>query len=114
MRTVVSGEGRSRTSRRWEAQTRFEKVADNGSFSLLRVEIHTGVTHQIRAHLLATGHPLVGDLSYGNARPDPLGLGHQFLHACSLGFDHPGTGREVNVDSPLPEELSRLLQWLGL
>ena len=76
--------------------------------TLLRVRLETGRTHQIRAHLQAIGHPVAGDPQYG--RPGLYGLERQFLHAARLAFDHPMTGRRVDVESPLPQDLVAALE----
>jgi 23S rRNA pseudouridine1911/1915/1917 synthase len=80
----------------------------------LEIEIETGVTHQIRVHLQAAGHPLVGDPLYGKDRGDPFGLARQFLHAFYLGFRHPKDDREVVVKSVLPEDLKQVAARLEL
>ena len=69
--------------------------------SLLEVRLETGRTHQIRVHLAAIGHPVVGDRVYGRGGQE-LGLTRQFLHAARLAFEHPITGRRIELDSPLP------------
>jgi 23S rRNA pseudouridine1911/1915/1917 synthase len=76
-------------------------------FTLLRVRLETGRTHQIRAHLLAIGHPVAGDPEYGHA--GLLGLERQFLHAERLAFAHPVTGVDVDIRSPLPADLAAVL-----
>jgi 23S rRNA pseudouridine1911/1915/1917 synthase len=76
--------------------------------TLLRVRLETGRTHQIRAHLQAIGHPVVGDPEYGT--PARLGLERQFLHAARLRFAQPLTGAPVDVASPLPEDLRTALE----
>jgi 23S rRNA pseudouridine1911/1915/1917 synthase len=86
-----------------EAITHFELERALPRTTLLRVRLQTGRTHQIRAHLQAIGHPVVGDPEYGT--PGRLGLERQFLHATRLAFDHPVTGAAVDVSSPLPEDL---------
>jgi 23S rRNA pseudouridine1911/1915/1917 synthase len=86
-----------------DAVTHFEVVEQRGDHALLRVRLETGRTHQIRVHLAAIALPVVGDPVYGV--PDPV-LGRQFLHATRLAFPHPFTGEQVDVESPLPEDLA--------
>jgi 23S rRNA pseudouridine1911/1915/1917 synthase len=76
--------------------------------TLLRVRLETGRTHQIRAHLRAIDHPVVGDPEYGT--PGRLDLTRQFLHAARLAFAHPVTGAPVDVSSPLPPDLAAALE----
>ncbi len=83
--------------------------------SLVEVELETGRTHQIRVHMSAHRHPLVGDELYG---ADPtltarLGLTRQWLHAIRLGFEHPTTGRRLELEAPYPEDLRRALEILA-
>ena len=89
-----------------EARTHFEVERALPATTLLRVRLETGRTHQIRAHLLAIGHPVCGDPEYGHA--GLLGLERQFLHATRLAFDHPVSGERVDVVSPLPPDWRRL------
>jgi 23S rRNA pseudouridine1911/1915/1917 synthase len=89
-----------------EAVTHFEVERLWPQHALLRVRLETGRTHQIRVHLEAIGLPIVGDTVYGV--PDPA-LRRQFLHAARLAFPHPFTADQVDVTSPLPEELERYL-----
>jgi 23S rRNA pseudouridine1911/1915/1917 synthase len=77
--------------------------------SLLEVRLETGRTHQIRVHLAAIGHPVVGDRVYGRGGHE-LGLTRQFLHAARLAFEHPITGRRIELDSPLPPDLVAALE----
>ena len=88
------------------ALTRFQPLERRGGFTLLDVEIATGVLHQIRAHLAFIGHPLAGDTLYGG--PPLPGLERHFLHASRLAFTHPDGGRP-RFQSPLPEDLAALL-----
>jgi 23S rRNA pseudouridine1911/1915/1917 synthase len=90
-----------------EAITHFETEEVFDGFTLLRVRLETGRTHQIRAHLLAIGHPVAGDPEYGRA--GLLDLPRQFLHAERLAFRHPSTGAAIDVRSPLPADLSKAL-----
>jgi 23S rRNA pseudouridine1911/1915/1917 synthase len=73
------------------------------------VRLETGRTHQIRAHLLAIGHPVVGDPEYGGGFRLP-GLERQFLHSARIGFEHPVSGATVQVRAPLPEDLQEALR----
>ena len=75
------------------------------------MRLETGRTHQIRAHLLAIGHPVAGDPEYGTA--GRLGLERQFLHAARLAFAHPVTGEPIDVSSPLPADLRAALARAG-
>ena len=95
-----------------EALTDFRVLSRAGDASLLEVRIHTGVLHQIRAHLAAIGTPVLGDTDYGG-RPLP-GVDRFFLHAARLGFSHPATGSRLEITAPLPDELHRALEALGL
>lgn len=83
--------------------------------SLVEVELETGRTHQIRVHMAAHRHPLVGDELYG---ADPtltarLGLTRQWLHAIRLGFEHPTTGRRLELEAPYPADLRLALEILA-
>jgi 23S rRNA pseudouridine1911/1915/1917 synthase len=79
--------------------------------SLLEAEPMTGRTHQIRVHLKAIGHPIVGDRAYGGGGDDAarLGLTRPFLHAWRLAFVHPSTGAPIEVEEPLPDDLAEAL-----
>jgi 23S rRNA pseudouridine1911/1915/1917 synthase len=90
-----------------EAVTHFELEELLPRHALLRVRLETGRTHQIRVHLAAIELPVAGDPTYGV--PGDLGLARQFLHATRLAFTHPLTGERVEVESPLPPDLSAAL-----
>jgi 23S rRNA pseudouridine1911/1915/1917 synthase len=90
-----------------DAVTHFEVEELLRRHSLLRVALETGRTHQIRVHLAAIDLPIAGDPVYG--RPGELGLERQFLHAERLAFEHPITGAQVDVRSPLPADLEAAL-----
>jgi 23S rRNA pseudouridine1911/1915/1917 synthase len=75
--------------------------------SLVEVRVGRARRHQIRAHLAALGHPILGDALYGG--PAALGLGHHFLHASELGFRHPVASTELRLRSELPVSLQRVL-----
>jgi len=91
-----------------EAITHFEVERALPHDTLLRVRLQTGRTHQIRAHLLAIGHPVAGDPEYG--APGRHGLERQFLHAARLAFPHPVSGAAIDVRSPLPDDLATALE----
>lgn len=93
------------------ARTGWKLIETIGPCALLEVELFTGRTHQIRAHLSHIGHPIVDDERYGGLR-EPALLQRQALHAFQLGFKHPLTGLEVSFQAPLPQDISELLQRL--
>jgi 23S rRNA pseudouridine1911/1915/1917 synthase len=78
--------------------------------TLLDVTLGTGRTHQIRVHLEAIGHPVVGDPTYCPPAMDRFGLHRQFLHACRLALPHPVTGETLEVESELPDDLVAALE----
>lgn len=77
--------------------------------TLLRLNLETGRTHQIRVHLAAIGHPVVNDARYGHRRDTRLGAERVFLHASALGFAHPRTGAREELNSALPADLAPLV-----
>jgi 23S rRNA pseudouridine1911/1915/1917 synthase len=88
-----------------------------GKFTLLDIKIDTGRTHQIRVHVAALGHPVVGDTTYGAPRQAHgknavIGLARNFLHAAELEFHHPRTGETLALKSQLPQELREFLKRL--
>ncbi len=104
-----------------------------GKFTLVRVRIETGRTHQIRVHMASIGHPVVGDTLYGaasqitdqaasqaapsraarrNAEPERLRLERNFLHAAELEFTHPAHKKLLRLEAPLPAELTEFLAQL--
>lgn len=106
----------TRARRARHAVTRVIFSRDLDGVSLLRVAIATGRTHQIRVHLSAIGHPIVGDVAYGGVRRRTAAhlravqrLERPFLHSARLVFTHPGDGRRVEFDSPLPLDLQSVL-----
>ena len=127
-RMTVRADGR-------RAVTRYEVVqrwALPQPTTLIRCALETGRTHQIRVHLAAIGHPVVGDERYkpggrggpgrgGDRRRGPasasvapgLGQGRPFLHAAVLGFDHPRTGTRLRFESALPDDLEAVLRALS-
>jgi 23S rRNA pseudouridine1911/1915/1917 synthase len=93
------------------ARTNYEvlETMSDPDVSLVACELETGRTHQIRVHLQATGHSVVGDPQYGGARM-PLVIGRPFLHAGRLVFDHPLTGEPLEFTSELPADLQEVLE----
>ena len=81
---------------------------DEPSVALLECTLETGRTHQIRVHLQAIGHPVVGDPTYGGSRQG-VELGRPFLHAGELAFAHPVTGDRIVVTEPIPADLAATL-----
>lgn len=94
------------------ARTRYEVIErlPGAVRSVLECRLETGRTHQIRAHLAAIDHPVVGDDRYGGSAL--AGLTRPFLHAAHLGFDHPDDNRRLTFDSPLPTDLLQALDRL--
>ncbi len=99
-----------------EAHTDWRVLARIGTLTLLEIQLHTGRTHQIRVHLAAVGHPVVGDAVYGAPR-EPIvqgkklsKLGRPFLHAARIGFVHPTLGKRVTFRAPLDEGLRTYLE----
>lgn len=87
------------------AKTRYETIRQRDGMTIVRLQLETGRTHQIRVHMSHIGHPLVGDTLYGGSSRL---LGHQALHGEKLIFPHPLTSKEIIVQSLWPDWLSRL------
>ena len=105
----------------FEVVRTFSQPASKSVVSLLKLELETGRTHQIRVHLAHIGHPVLGDEVYGSGFKSSSGaltpaasgaleaLGRQALHAAELGFEHPETGEPVHFESTLPVDITRLI-----
>jgi len=111
-RKVETGHGQ-------RAVTRYRVLAQRGQYSLVELELVTGRTHQIRAHLAHVGAPIAGDDEYGSRdhnrhAAEKLGLTRQWLHAARLKFEHPITRRALDVAAPLWPELLHALEVAGL
>lgn len=91
------------------AVTHYQVLERFGSYTYIECRLETGRTHQIRVHMASKGHPLLGDTVYGPSRC-PFVLQGQCLHAMTLGFQHPTTGKYVEFEAPLPEYFTHLLQ----
>jgi 23S rRNA pseudouridine955/2504/2580 synthase len=99
-----------------EAVSVFKPRQRYATSTLMEILLLTGRTHQARVHAAHLGHPIAGDEKYGdrefNRRLQRLGLKRMFLHAWQVRFTHPRSDREMNVEAPLPAELSTLLERL--
>jgi 23S rRNA pseudouridine1911/1915/1917 synthase len=106
------------------ARTHFRRLERWRAADLLRAELETGRTHQIRVHLLHLGHPVVGDATYAPGREKAFGgperawaaafakrVPRQFLHAAELRFLHPRTGEAMRFEAPLPPDLATAAEW---
>ena len=94
-----------------EAVTHFKVLERFRKYTLLEVKIDTGRTHQIRVHLSEIGYPVVGDEVYSNGKNE-FGVHGQLLHAKSLDFKHPITGKPIHLEAELPEEFLEVLKTL--
>lgn len=94
-----------------EAISIFEVKEELPGYSLVEVEIKTGRTHQIRVHLAYLKHPVVGDDKY-STKKNPPGVRRQLLHAWKLAFNHPSTGKRMEVEAPLPPDMESFINKL--
>ncbi|MCC8180780.1 MAG: hypothetical protein LIP23_07730, partial [Planctomycetes bacterium] len=93
------------------ARTDFSIVEKGADWALAEAAPKTGRPHQIRVHAASLGFPLAGDADY-NTEPGRLGFARQALHAHSLLFIHPATGREMQIQAPLPDDMAEGLERL--
>ena len=124
MAVVAEAAGRHARTR-YQTEQVFTDTESEATVALLRLELETGRTHQIRVHLAHIRHPVLGDPVYGTgfkassrrlshkARAALFGLHRQALHAAELGFEHPVTGEGLEFSSPFPGDMSELLTALG-
>jgi 23S rRNA pseudouridine1911/1915/1917 synthase len=116
LRMAVTGRGRA-------ARTHYRVLERFDHYTLLRVQLESGRTHQIRVHFAHVDHPLVGDPLYGGRARSPAGcsaqlatalraFGRQALHATELALQHPATGQSMRWSSPLPADIEHLLSLL--
>ena len=94
-----------------KAVTHFDVIERFDRFTYLDIKIDTGRTHQIRVHMAEIGYPIVGDMVYSNGK-NPFGVEGQMLHAKSLDFKHPTTGKQMHLEAPLPEYFEEVLEKL--
>jgi 23S rRNA pseudouridine1911/1915/1917 synthase len=122
-RMTTKGRGGRFAVSHYEVRERLSSVF--GKFALVDVRIETGRTHQIRVHMASIGHPVVGDSLYGAPKelkrgsvkappgtPAVLAFDRNFLHAAQVQFRQPRTGETLDLEAPLPEELTAFLQRL--
>ena len=93
------------------AISNYEVLDESKNYSLVKVRIETGRTHQIRVHMKSLNHPILGDATYGNSTD---GIDRQMLHAYRLKFTHPISKKEMVVTAPIPEDFKRAAKFAGL
>ena len=91
------------------AVTHYNVLEQFDEFALIRLQLETGRTHQIRVHMQHIGHPLLGDSLYGKEIRDSFGLKRAALHACHLEFIQPVTGKELSFDAEIPEDMRKVI-----
>lgn len=89
-----------------DAVTHWKAIKTGNNRTLLKINLETGRTHQIRVHFAHIGHPLLGDTLYGEQCPE---IGRQALHCKTIYFTHPVTGEAITADSELPEDIKGLI-----
>ena len=89
------------------AVTHYESIKTNGKYSLLKINLETGRTHQIRVHFSNLGHPLAGDELYGGSTCD---ISRQALHCRAIRFTHPVTGKEISLFCDFPSDMKKLIE----
>lgn len=95
------------------AVTHFEVIQRFDKYTLLKINIETGRTHQIRVHLTEIGYPIVGDIVYSNGKNE-WNIQGQCLHAKSLKFKHPISKEDMFIEAPLPEYFERIINELKI
>lgn len=94
-----------------EAVTHFKVIERFDNYTLLKIKIDTGRTHQIRVHLAEIGYPVIGDYVYSNGK-NPFGVVGQMLHAESIEFKHPTTNELMKIEAPIPEYFEEIINEL--
>lgn len=111
---AVKSEGFKVRGEAREAVTHYQVLEQYSEVTLLRVQIPTGVRHQIRVHMAYAGHPVLGDKLYGGKKTYPFDIPRLFLHASRLAFRHPQSPHtKIEIECPLPADLSKTLQNLS-
>lgn len=114
MRALVRGSSPVGNVKAWPAVTRYRRLCKSGEYSLVELEMRTGVTHQLRVHLAAIGHPIVGDGLYGDNSKDDFDVRRHFLHAKHIRVRHPQSREWIEMEAPLPAELRATLDKLKI
>lgn len=104
IKRIVSEDGQ-------KAVTIYEVIDKNEKYSLLRIDLITGRTHQIRVHMSHIGHPIIGDELYGEVSPL---IQRQGLHAEKISFEHPITNKTIELYADIPDDIKKLISVLGL
>lgn len=107
-----------KTDRGKEALTQFEVLKRLRSATLAKIRIVTGRTHQIRVHFASTGHPVLGDKTYGKKTElilggKSIGFPRQMLHAFSIQLEHPVSGMQMEFTAPMPEDMEKAVKELS-
>ena len=89
------------------AITHYESIKTNGKYTLLKINLETGRTHQIRVHFSNIGHPLAGDDIYGGSRAD---IARQALHCKAICFTHPVKGKKITLECDFPPDMEKLIE----
>ncbi|HXI84495.1 MAG TPA: RluA family pseudouridine synthase [Verrucomicrobiae bacterium] len=100
----------ARASRGRPAVTDYRVLKQFADFALVEAHIHTGRTHQIRVHMAHIGHPVMGDATYGRARPTNISVARPLLHAYKLGFTHPRSQEFVEFTTPVPDDMVKMCE----
>ena len=96
------------------AVTHYKVLGRSDKFTLIRCRLETGRTHQIRVHMASIGHPVAGDIVYGNGIKTPIQTYGQALHAQILGFMHPSSNEYIETKAPLPEYFEKFLEIMDI
>ena len=108
-----SASRRRRQTARWHAVMRLVPIESRAGVTLVRIQLTTGVTHQIRAQLAAIGHPVCGDTQYDRGGRRVVETTRTMLHATRISVEHPTSRQRVAFRSPLASDFAAVLMTLG-